>query len=420
MDRPRPGRDWTRAQVDGRIRLLSVAAAVRNRPDADRLPAVGASLYIHVPFCVVKCGYCDFHSVVLDEAVAAATQDRFLDALERELALAWPGGVPDSVFLGGGTPSLLSPARLARLLAMLDRAVDLAACPEVTMEANPESLDAEKAAIAREHGVGRLSLGVQTFHPHHLRFLDRAHSAARAAEAYAEARRAGFDNIGLDLMFGIPGETPGEWAADLERALELRPDHLSCYNLTFEPGTRLTHAMRQGKVAPNDEELDREMFLHTRQRLTAAGFVAYEISNFAGRGGICRHNDHYWLQGDYVGVGPGASSHRAGVRWTNLKPIAAWADAALAGLPCAASAETLTPAQRAGEALWLGLRRTDGVVLSTIEDRLGWPLRARFGERIERQRAAGLVEFDGDRLWLSAAGLLLADRVGADYLAPAI
>ncbi|MFO1076543.1 MAG: radical SAM family heme chaperone HemW [Planctomycetota bacterium] len=375
---------------------------------------MGASLYVHVPFCVVKCGYCDFNSYVVPEVEA---HDRFLQALASELQAAWPGGTPVSVFFGGGTPSLLAPDRLQQLLAIVNRVTPLADCPEVTMEANPESITVEKAAIARGHGVRRFSMGVQSFHPHHLRFLDRAHTAERAVAAFGELRDAGCDNVSIDLMFGVPGETRDEWASDLERALGLGPDHLSCYNLTFEPGTKLHAAMQAGEVDPNDEEVDRAMFLHTRARLLDAGFEAYEISNFAGRGGMCRHNDHYWLQGDYVGVGPGASSHRAGVRWTNLKTVDAWARAALAGLPCAGSAETLSLEQRAGEALWLGIRRRDGVDLAAVARRLGIDIEARFAAPIARHVEAGLVERRDSRLALTAAGLLLADRVGADYLA---
>ncbi|MCA8951399.1 MAG: radical SAM family heme chaperone HemW [Planctomycetes bacterium] len=372
------------------------------------------ALYVHVPFCVRKCGYCDFNSYVVDDDGA---HDRFLAALAAELQRCWPAGqAPRSVFLGGGTPSLLSPERLRRLLAILASAVDLRACPEVTIECNPESVTTEKAAIAREHGVNRASLGVQTFDPDRLRFLDRAHSAAGAEAAFGALRAGGFDNLSLDLMFGVPGETLDEWVADLERALALGPDHMSCYNLTFEPGTHLTHARARGEVDANDEEVDRAMFLHTRQRLAGAGFTAYEISNFAGRGGPCRHNDHYWLQGDYVGIGPGASSHRGGVRWTNLKPLEAWADAALAGPSAVATAETLRPRQRAGEALWLGIRRRAGVDLEAVEHRLGLPVREWFGAAIAEQVDRGLADCDGTTLRLSDAGLLLADRVGAAFL----
>lgn len=262
-----------------------------------------------------------------------------------------------------------------------------------------------------------MSMGVQSFHAHHLKFLDRAHSAERAEQAFAQLREAGFANLSIDLMFGIPHETCEEWRSDLERALALGPDHLSCYNLTFEPGTRLYRDLQRDVVSPNEQEEDRTMFLHTRERLAQAGFTAYEVSNFAGRGGPCHHNDHYWLQGDYVGVGPGASSHRAGVRCTNLKPVEAWANAALAGLPCAGSAETLRPLQRAAEAVWLGIRRTSGVDLVAIEQRLGMPLLGLFEPILASQLEAGWVAFDGRTLRLTPDGLLMADRVGGDFLA---
>jgi len=376
---------------------------------------LGTSLYVHVPFCVVKCGYCDFNSYVVEDT---AEHDRFLDALDAELAVRWPrGATPVSVFFGGGTPTLLATPRLQRLFAIVNAHVPLAACDEVTMEANPESLTQEKAAVALAAGVRRLSMGVQSFHARHLRFLDRAHSAERAEAAFGEARAAGFTNLSVDLMFGIPTETVTEWRDDLERALALSPDHLSCYNLTFEPGTRLHRDLQRGSVAANEQEDDRVMFLHTRSRLAAAGFTAYEVSNFAGRGGPCRHNDHYWLQGDYVGVGPGASSHRAGVRQTNSKALEAWAAAALARSPCAASAETLRPWQRAAEALWLGIRRTAGVDLAAVTARLQLPVRDRFAATIDALRASGFVDFDGRWLRLTAEGLLMADRVGSELLA---
>lgn len=375
---------------------------------------MGTSLYVHVPFCVVKCGYCDFNSYVVDDR---SVHDRFLDALDAELECRWRGDAPVSVFIGGGTPSLLEPERLQRLFAILTSHVPLHECREVTMEANPESVTLEKAQQARAAGVTRMSIGVQSFHTHHLRFLDRAHSAERAEEAFGLLRAAGFANISLDLMFGIPGETRAEWSADLDRALALQPDHLSCYNLTFEPGTRLHRDLQREQVSPNDQEDDRWMFLHARDRLAAVGFTAYEVSNFAGPGGICVHNDHYWLQGDYTGVGPGAASHRRGVRTTNLKAVEAWAEAALAREPCAGSAETLRPRQRASEAVWLGIRRTQGIDLQAIEARLDVPVRRLFASITETHRRSGAVDFNGRVLRLTPAGLLLADRVGSDYLA---
>ncbi len=373
----------------------------------------GTSVYVHVPFCVVKCGYCDFTSyVVEDESI----HDAFLAALAKELELTTLPASPPTVFIGGGTPTHLSTPRFEALLALLDRHLDLRKCREVTMEANPESVTREKAAIALAAGVNRFSMGVQSFDAARLRFLDRAHSGDRARAAFAELRSAGVVNASIDMIFGLPGESVADWEADLAAALLLQPDHLSCYNLTFEPGTRLHRDLRQGKLSTNDEEVDRALFLRTRELLAARGFDAYEISNFAGRGGPCRHNDHYWLQGDYVGVGPGASSHRAGHRSTNLKAMDAWLRSALDGIPPTATAEVLTPEQRAGEAMWLGLRRTAGVDLDAIAARLGVPVQRQVAGVLERQQGRGWIEVDGSRVRLTAAGLIYADAVGSDYL----
>lgn len=378
-------------------------------------PGIGTSLYVHVPFCVVKCGYCDFNSYVAKDS---RSFERFLDALAAELAACHLPAPPISVFIGGGTPTHLDPQRLERLFAILGECVDLRRCAEVTMEANPESVSREKAEIVLAAGVNRISMGVQSFQAQHLRFLDRAHDGSRAIAAFGELRAAGCENVSIDLIFGVPGQTLAEWDDDLRQALALQPDHVSAYNLTFEPGTALYRERELGRVQPNDEEQDRAMFERTRAVLAGAGFTAYEISNFAGRGGPCRHNDHYWLQGDYAGIGPGASSHRCGVRSTNLKALEAWAETVLQGIPPTATAETLTPRQRAGEAVWLGLRRREGVDLAAVEDRLRAPVGRWLEELVARHEAAGLVERHGSRLQLTPTGVLFADGVGGDFLLP--
>ncbi len=371
------------------------------------------SLYVHIPFCVVKCGYCDFNSYAIEDPAA---HRRFVSALDRELRTARPPRNPWTVFLGGGTPTYLTDESFARLFEVLTSHIDLAECQEVSMEANPESVSATKATIARQAGVDRISLGVQSFDPARLRFLDRAHDVAAVERAVSVFRDAGFSNLSLDLMFGLPGQTLPQWTSDLERALELRPDHISCYNLTFEPGTRLEHARRQGKVQPNDDRVDAELFQWTRRRLRDGGYEAYEISNFAGRGGPCLHNDHYWLQGDYVGVGPGASSHRAGWRGTNAKPLEAWAGAVERGLSGTAEAEFLTPSQRLGEALWLGLRRRDGIDLDALRERLRIDLDPNRDALIESMVEQGHLRRDGTTIRLAESSLLQADRIAAEFL----
>ena len=372
-----------------------------------------ASVYVHVPFCKVKCGYCDFNSYTVERQEVL---DRFLDALDRELTIAQLPERPVSVFIGGGTPTFFDIERFGRLLEVLCEHVDLEACPEVTMEANPESVTAEKGSIARAAGVNRMSMGAQSFRENHLRFLDRAHSAEQTRGAVRALREAGCDNLSLDLIHSIPSQRLEEWQSDLESVLELRPDHLSCYSLTFEPGTRLHRDLQNGKEQQIDELLDRDMFLHTRERLTEAGFDAYEISNFAGDGGPCLHNDHYWLQGNYAGVGPGASSHRDGVRSTNLKPLHSWADCVERGVSPVAQAETLSPTQRAGEAIWLGVRRQDGVDLVRVGERLDLSVLELFADTVAGLCEQELVAWDGRRVRLTAKGLLFANTVGESFL----
>ena len=368
---------------------------------------------MHVPFCVVKCGYCDFNSFTASSEDAL---DRFLDGLHVEVKLVPLPETPVSVFFGGGTPTYLDDERLKRLFAITGRRLNLRGCSEVTMEANPESVTLEKARISLEAGVDRVSIGAQSFHPEHLTFLDRAHSAEQTVRAFETFREAGFSNISLDMIFSVPGQTLAQWEEDLRAAVALQPDHLSCYNLTYEPGTRLTRDMERGTVQPNPDSTDREMFVRTREILVEHGFTAYETSNFAGRGGPCRHNDHYWLQGDYVGVGPGASDHREGVRSTNLKPLGAWAEALDRGTRPTASAETLTPVERGAEALWLGLRRASGLNLETLSTRLGFDLRRSFAAPIERLVGQGLVEEIGTDLRLTAEGQLFGNSVGEEFL----
>ena len=389
------------------------------------------SLYVHVPFCVVKCGYCDFNSYVVEDLAA---HDRFLAALDAELRLRWSAdvhGEPVSIFFGGGTPSLLDEERLARLFEIVDRRVPLARCAEVSMEANPESFTVDKARIARAAGVTRVSIGVQSFHAHHLEFLDRAHGADGAERAFAAARDGGFDNVSIDLMFGIPGETVDEWRLDLDRALRLRPDHLSCYNLTFEPGTRLTIATgEQGRDRdPTTRSVDRAMFEWTRAATRRGRLRRLRGQQLCGaRVGRAVHNDHYWLQGNYVGVGPGGcSGHQDGVRVSNLKPLACVERRGPCGLAGrTGSAETLRPMQRAAEALWLGdpthrmasmWRPIAARICSSMCTR-----GVRAGDRSgHRQRGPRwLTKARQLRLWLEREGLLLADQVGGDYLEVAI
>ncbi len=371
------------------------------------------SVYVHVPFCVVKCGYCDFNSYTVD---GPEPLDQFLLGLDQELRLAPLPKKAPTIFIGGGTPTYLDQERFAQMLEILNQHLDLHSCAEVTMEANPESVTAAKADLARQAGINRISIGAQSFATDKLRFLDRAHSAEQTRQAFHTFREAGFGNISLDLIFGLPGQSLAQWQDDLQQALALQPDHLSCYSLTYEPGTRLHRDLKQGRVQVCDEDQDREMFLFTRDHLAEHGFTAYEVSNFAGQGGPCMHNDHYWLQGDYIGIGPGAAEHRRGVRHTNLKALQAWADSLAKGLRPVASAETLSLRQRAAEALWLGIRRKAGIALPAIEQRLGIPLQTIFQDCLEKLCKQGYVTLQDSHLSLTKEGLLFANTVGETFL----
>ncbi|MEO0478164.1 MAG: radical SAM family heme chaperone HemW [Planctomycetota bacterium] len=371
------------------------------------------TLYVHVPFCVVKCGYCDFNSYAIEDG---AEHDRFLSALDREFANQQIARRVPSVFVGGGTPTYLDAGRFDRLLEIVGNHIDLERCPEVTIEGNPESCEEAKLRAARAAGVNRLSLGVQSFDATSLEFLERRHRAGDVERAVDAARAAGFENLSLDLIYGLPGQTVEQWSSDLDRALSLEPDHLSCYQLTYEPGTRLTKSLGEGQFEPIGEDAEAAMFALTHERLAEVGFQAYEVSNFAGRGGSCRHNLHYWAQGDYLGVGPGAASHRRGWRRTNLKPLEAWCSAVERGLPAAGDAELLTVEQQLGEALWLGLRTLDGADLGRLRDRFGVRAVKRIEPRVDQYLEQDLLQREGERLALQSHALPLADAISEAFL----
>jgi len=351
-------------------------------------------IYVHVPFCAVRCGYCDFNTYV-------STQGRegFAGALAQELEQARPqlGGRPaDTVFIGGGTPSLLDPAELGTILD----AIELAPGAEVTSEANPESATQDWLAGAREAGVNRISFGMQSVQPHVLAELDRIHTPGRVAEAVAEARAAGFERISVDLIYGAHGETDADWEASVRAALALEPEHVSAYALVVEPGTRLHARVRAGDVrAPDDDALARRYEL-ADDLFAAAGLPWYEISNW---GEPCRHNLGYWRGYDWWGAGPGAHSHLDGRRWWNLKRPLAWATRVRNGVSPAAGGEDLDPETRRFERVMLGVRLAQGLDPAEL-DEAG-------RQEAERLRAEGLLAYSGPYLALTRPGRLLADHV---------
>jgi len=377
---------------------------------------IDIGLYIHVPFCGRKCGYCDFYSIVPE----GDQVDRLVDAMLRELDQVLAGrdlGV-ETVFVGGGTPTFLPEQALARLMDRLQRVVEADRPSEFSVEANPASLTGPKAALLRRAGVTRISMGAQSFHEHELRMLDRLHQPADIADGVKLVRQVGFEHLNLDLIFGIPGQSLRDWAESLRKAVDLNPDHVACYGLTYEPGTVLTARRERGEVTPVDEDLETDMYLSAIDFLAGAGFVQYEISNFARPGGQCRHNLRYWRGQAGIGVGPAAASYLEGRRWRNIADVGSYIARIRAGESTVTDLETLDPLQRAGELAMLGLRMTEGIDRPAFRAQTGFDPCELFADAIRRHSAAGLLAADGRRIALTRSGLPLADAVIRDFVCP--
>jgi oxygen-independent coproporphyrinogen III oxidase len=372
------------------------------------------AVYVHVPFCAHKCGYCDFASLAGFDHLA----ERYLSALTTEMKLA-TGGTPravETVFIGGGTPTRLDAAGLSRLLEAVGRWFPLEGGGEWTVEANPGTLDAEKADVLAKGGVNRVSLGAQSFQPALLAALERNHAPEEVATAL-ELVRPRFPRWSFDLIFGAPGSTPELWERDLETALALGPSHLSCYGLVFEKGTALWKQQRDGLVHAVDEESERTMYAHTIDRLAVAGLDQYEISNFARNGHECRHNLVYWANEPYFGVGLGAARYVEGVRSVNTRDLPAYLSRLEAGVLATGPIESLAPEPHARETAVLMLRRTvQGIDRDDFAARTGFALDDLAGVAITRAVARGLLDDDGRRIRLTREGLFLADSVFCEFL----
>lgn len=381
----------------------------------------GFGLYVHIPYCRTHCPYCDFNVV----AGARRPERRYTDALLAELA-HYAQSPPfaatplDTVFFGGGTPSLFSPQSIERVLGEARRAFRIDARAEVSLEANPETLTAESLRGYRAAGVNRLSIGIESFQPRLLKRLARLQTAAETRLAVPLARDAGFANVSLDLMFAIPGQTLDDWRSDLDTAIALRPDHLSAYNLTYEEGTPFFDLRRKGRLEALDDDTEAALFEEARARLGAAGYRAYEVSNFALPGFESRHNLNYWRGGAYLGIGAGAHSHeplrRGARRWSNERDPEIYARRALCAGAAVAAQETIDLPAAAGEYAFLGLRTAEGLEEAAFRARFGASLEELFPET-RRMLGEGLLERSaGGRIALTHRGLLLADSVFASFL----
>ena len=368
--------------------------------------------YVHVPFCQTRCGYCDFNTYTAAELGSGASRDSYPDLAVSEIRLARRvlGGGPAparTVFFGGGTPTLLPPARLGEILKVIDGEFGLAPGAEVTAEANPESVDQRSLAALREAGITRISLGMQSAAPHVLAVLDRVHEPGRPARCAQWARQAGFEHVSLDLIYGTPGETGEDWRRSLDEALGAGPDHISAYALIVEDGTRLAARIRRGELPRPDDDAMADRYLAADEMLAGHGLHWYEVSNWAaGPGARCQHNLLYWTGGHWWGVGPGAHSHIGGTRWWNVKHPAAYAARLAAGTSPGLAREVLTGPERALEEIMLRTRLGTGCPLGILSPagREAAADAVRDGLAKPQAHAAG-------RVVLTQRGRLLADAV---------
>ncbi|QQV00231.1 coproporphyrinogen III oxidase [Corynebacterium amycolatum] len=374
-------------------------------------------VYLHVPFCATRCGYCDFNTYTPGQLGSGATQGDYLDAIVAELEMAVVkhpelARGADTVFIGGGTPSMLGASGLRRLLDGVRNSFGLADDAEVTTESNPESTSPEFFEGLAEAGFTRVSLGMQSAVPHVLTTLDRTHTPGRPAAAVAEARAAGFEHINLDVIYGTPGESMADLDTTLEAVLATEVDHVSAYSLIVEPGTAMARKVRRGELPmPDDDDLA-DRYERIDAALSQAGFSWYEVSNWAKPGGQCRHNMLYWPDGNWWGAGPGAHSHLDGTRFYNVKHPARYAATISGGELPIKDSEGLTAENRHTEKIMLGLRLAEGIDANLLgEDELG---------KARRQAEAGMVEFVsvdcGQRIQLTNRGRLLADAIIVDIL----
>jgi putative oxygen-independent coproporphyrinogen III oxidase len=401
--------DGEPAPSDGSLPSVAVAA----------LGAQPFGFYVHVPFCSVRCGYCDFNTYTATELGSApgASRASYADAAIEEIRLArrvlGDRDLPvETVFFGGGTPTLLPPQDLTRIVSAIDDEFGLAPGAEVTTESNPDSVSAADLAVLREGGINRVSFGMQSAVPHVLSVLDRTHDPLRVPQVVQWARDAGFGQVSLDLIYGTPGESLADWQTSVDSALDSQPDHVSAYALIVEEGTALARQIRRGGVPMTDDDDLADKYLAADEALQKAGLGWYEVSNWASDGDArCRHNMLYWTGGDWWGVGPGAHSHVGGVRWWNVKHPTAYSGRIEAGSSPAQAREVLDEETRRVERVLLEIRLTDGLPVEVL-DEVG-------RSRVADQVAAGLVEPDAvrqGRVVLTRRGRLLADAVVRDLL----
>src|SRR5271170_997306 len=406
--------------TDIELRQMSANPAFLKLPTPDVLENSTPikALYVHVPFCSTKCHYCDFYSLAghLDKA------GDYLDALAEEIKIQTDhfGSIaPETIFIGGGTPTLLFPADLAKLLKMITCSLNPRNLLEFTVESNPNTFDSEKARVLRDANVNRISFGAQSFIPSELAALQRDHDPKSVPAAVRAARDAGIQNVNIDLIFAIPGQTLDTLEQSLDMALMCRPEHLSCYSLMYEPNTPLTARLKKGLVTPVDESTELAMLKLVHEKLSSAGMFGYEISNYARPGRECRHNLHYWNASNHLAWGPSAWAHHSGWRWKNAPSLMRWGDA-LRRKPAIGpitEREQLTGLKRWGELAILQLRLKQGIDLKAFERRTGIQVQDQLDGVLRKYNGLGFLNIDQEHLALSDAAIAVSDTIFADVLA---
>ncbi len=368
-------------------------------------------IYIHIPFCVKKCKYCDFLSAPASEE----EREVYVGYLQEEIrAYKDYGFCADTIFFGGGTPSLLSAEAIEKLMREIRTSFCLESKAEITMECNPETVDKDKLSAMRGAGINRISFGLQSAIDRELELLGRIHNYKRFLEAYREARCAGFDNINVDLMSAIPGQTEDTWERTLKEVLSLQPEHISAYSLILEEGTLLYE--KQEELVLPDEEEERRMYYRTKEILAQAGYVRYEISNYAKASFTCRHNLKYWTGQEYIGLGLGASSYLSGVRFHNPSLMGEYSRDCMNLSALRREEQKLSVKMQMEEFCFLGLRLTEGVSKKDFEERFGVPMQAVYKDVLESFQRLGLLEEQGDRVFLTDRGIDVSNQVFAAFL----
>lgn len=365
-------------------------------------------LYIHVPLCISRCRYCDFYKLTPNEWDGIG---RFLDCLEIELGRLPEGFSPQTIFIGGGTPTALEPGEYGRMLDAINRGIDCSNVVEFTSEANPGTLTPEKLKVMKGGGINRVSIGVQSFNNRALRLLGRIHNSKTAVEGYGMLRAAGFDNVNIDLIQSIPGMKPEDVLEDARQVAELEPDHISYYNLIYEPGTPLTHAKEQGRVVPPGDDEEADNYFAVKSCLEEAGYGHYEISNFSQQERECLHNVLYWQGGEYFGCGPSAHSHWDGKRFGNLPDLKLYCELLKAGYPPFDGVEELSATAKARETLVMWLRMTQGVDLARFSELTGFDVDALCGDSVQSMLEEGLLVRTDTHLALADGALFICNAV---------